>query len=153
LIPLGDGRYFTLSVEDLGGADPNEVQSAFNAIAGSIRFFPPHVTPCDFAPNETYGLTPENPIRIGGGGSDLSRIRGFMHGLDGAGGMEPLDYKWAGTLSQGGILLDVYVVHYEYESGSSGSEATFYFDRHSYERPLAPYGFPCTAGYFPFGEP
>jgi hypothetical protein len=150
---LGDGRFFRLSVENLGTAEPNEVQSAFNAIAGTVRFFPPHVTPCDDAPDETYGLTPENPIRIGGGGDDLSRIHGFMYGLGGAGGMEPLYYKWAGTYPQSGALLDVYVVHYMYESGSPGPAATFYFDRHSYERPMAPYEFPCRGGYFPFGEP
>ena len=153
-IPLGDGRLFSLQVESHGEAGPNEVRSAFDSIAGSVRFFPPHVTPCNFAPDETYGLTPENPIRIGGGGEDTSRIRGFMYALGGAGGMEPLYYKWAGTISQGGRLLDVYVVHYEYESpGAAGPEATFYFDRRSYERPLAPFGFPCTAGYFPFAEP
>jgi hypothetical protein len=153
-IPLGDGRFFYLQVQSQGDAGQNEVQSAFQAIAGSVRFFPPHVTPCDFAPDETYGLTPENPIRIGGGAGGYERIEDFMFALAGAGGMELLLYEWTGRLVQDGRTLDVYVVKYSYELPDAyGPEATFYFDRFSYERPLAPYGFPCTASYFPFGEP
>jgi hypothetical protein len=44
-------------------------------------------------------------------------------------------------------------VHYETEAGTSGPDTMLYFDRYSYERPLAPVGFSCMGYYFPFGEP
>jgi hypothetical protein len=154
-IPQGDGRLFTLHVES-NGLDrwQSEGSAVFQAMAGSVRFFAPHVTPCNYTPDETYGLTPENPIRIGGWAGGYARIEGYLFGLGGAGGMEPLIYRRTGSVIQGGRTLDVYLVYYEYEAPDAfGPEANLYFDRYSYERPLAPFGFPCTAGYFPFGEP
>jgi hypothetical protein len=155
LVPLDDGRFFKLQVESREpGRWENLGPAVFQAMAGSVRFFAPHLTPCDYAPDETYGLTPENPIRIGGAGAGIARIEDYLYALGGAGGMEPLVYKRTGSLLQGSTLLDVYVVKYSYEAPDAyGPEATLYFDRFSYETPLAPFEFPCMGGYFPFGPP
>ncbi len=154
VIPLEDGRYFFLQVESTGlDRWQSEGSAVFQAMAGSITFFKPQVTACDFPPDETYGLAPENPIRIGGGAGGWARIEKYMLGVSGPGGLEPLRYRWTGSLAQDGTTLDVYMVHYETEADTSGPETTLYFDRFSYEAPAAPAGFTCMGYFFDFGAP
>jgi len=154
VVPQGGNRFFKLVIECQGPyLWGSEISAIFQAIADSVIFFKPEVTPCFWAEDETYGLTPENPIRIGGGGAGWERIKMYFYGLSGPGGLETVHYQWTESLSHEDTMLDVYLAYYETEIGSFGPETNLYFDRSSYERPMAPDGFACMGSHFPFGEP
>jgi hypothetical protein len=154
-IPLGDGRFLGMRVESSSRDRwTSEGLPAYQAIAASFQYFQPHVTPCEQSFDPNYGLVPENPIQIGGGALGLQRIEGFMYGLSGTGGTLPLLYERQPEYALHGLALDVYTAQYSYGTdGVNGPRVTLYFDRYSYQQPLAPIGFSCAAHYFPFGEP
>ncbi len=155
VIPQGGNRFFMkLSIEcSRPFFRGSEASAVFLAVADSIIFFKPEITPCEWAQDETYGLPSENPIRIAGGGAGWDRIDAYFYGVSGPGGLETVRYEWMYSLSRSGTSLDVYLAYYATEIGGFGPETTLYFERHSFERPMAPDGFVCMGAHFSFGEP
>ena len=131
----------------------SEGSAVFQAVANSIKLSKPELTSCLLAEDETYGLSPENPIRIGGGEAGWDRIQKFFYGLNEPGGFKTVHYQWTESISRDGTTLDVYLAYYETQAGTFGPETSLYFDRYSYEPPMAPQGFKCMGSYFPFDEP
>jgi hypothetical protein len=95
---------------------------------------------CPVATDATYGYTPGNPFRVGGGpfGGGPSNERAVLDALRGPGG-QVLSYERTGSFIEGDTILDEYVVTYE---GLSGS-IYLYFDIYTDEPRLVPVGLTC----------
>ncbi len=101
---------------------------------------------CPISSDSSYGTTPENPIRVGGGmWLGPSSERAYLDNLMDRMG-NPLTYERKGSLiGPEGNILDEYVVILDERT------YTFYLDEYSFEQPLAPAGFDCF-GAFPLGQ-
>lgn len=121
-------------------------QPYFDQMLSSVKFLDATAV-CPVSTDDTYGYTPENPIKVGGdafGGA--SRESAYLdHLLDSDGGK--ITYERNGSNDFGGVILDIYVV-----TKSSGEESTLYVDMYNYAEPQAPVGFTCQ-GEFPLSAP
>ena len=121
-----------------------EGELAFTLMVDSIEFSA-DVTDngnCPISQDATYGVTPENPIRIGGdvfGGP--SRARAYFENLRGPNG-EIITYTRGGSFESDESILDLYKVTYP-----DGAALTIYIDHYSYEPVQAPIGLTCEAAF------
>ena len=95
---------------------------------------------CLVSDNPTYGLTPDDPVKVGGDAMYVAaRSKQFLNALRGPSG-EGLHYKRLGSFDHtDGALLDVYLV--EHRRGATH----IYMDGYRFEQPKAPIGFLCAA--------
>jgi len=101
---------------------------------------------CAVSTDDTYGYTPENPVKVGGGAFDgPGRERAYLDNLLGPNG-EALSYERRGSIPHGDTILDIYVV------SGLGQAVELHLDEYSYAPLLAPVGFTCK-GEFPLGAP
>jgi hypothetical protein len=103
----------------------------------------PGMTPaaslCKISTDETYGLTPANPVKTGGGDMYMAaRQVKFLSALRGPAG-EGTHFKRGGS-SKGpdGTLLDLYSMEI-----LGGNKVTLYVDGYHWVEPIAPAGFLC----------
>lgn len=99
---------------------------------------------CTVSSDPTYGLTAENPVRIGGGPSGMAvRQRQYLAALRGPGG-EVVSYNTRGSrmvkLAIGETIIDAYPVTLQ----GVGQSVTVYLDGYHYAPPVAPKGFICV---------
>jgi len=99
--------------------------------------------PCQVSTDPDYGLSPDDPVRVGNTNlyDGYAREQLYMLALRGPNG-ETLRYEREGpTNNDAGEILDVYVVTY----GSLTQPIYLYLDMYTYETPLAPLGFTCPS--------
>ena len=103
----------------------------------------PGMTPaaslCRISTDETYGLTPANPVKTGGGDMYMAaRQVKFLSALRGPAG-EGTHFKRGGS-SKGpeGTILDLYSMEI-----LGGKKVTLYVDGYHWVEPIAPAGFLC----------
>jgi hypothetical protein len=86
----------------------------------------------------TYGYTPENPVRVGGFGSDdpESGQRAYLGALYGPEG-QPIYYERVGSQPGADCVLDVFAITYE---GLGDQPLLLYVDLYHRERLRAPLG-------------
>ncbi len=102
---------------------------------------------CGVSDDATYGFTPVNPVKVGGGGLYVaSRSKRFLHALRGPNG-QGLHFSRLGSFEHtDGALLDMYVVKH------SGIARHLYIDGYTWAEPRAPLGFLC-GGAMDLGPP
>ena len=135
------------------GLSPAELWTArdaarFQRLLRDVGFFPlGSQFGCPRSLDPTYGFTPDNPIRIGGGAAAPQREAAYLGSLIVAsGGAVP--FQPAGTQAHGDRTLDVYTI----PGAQAGQPAALYFDPTVYESLFAPVGFGCV-GAIPVGAP
>lgn len=114
--------------------------AVFQAVVDSMEFFEPTDSACPVSVDESYGYTPENPIRVGGdafGGPFRERI--YLDNLRGL-SFETVAYERLGSEDNENTILDIYELSY---AGLS-QPAILYIDEYSYSEPAAPFGFKCA---------
>lgn len=126
----------------------NAGQAACDQILGSLVFFTPSSEDCVVSTDQTYGLTEENPVRVGGNAMNgPSREEAYLAALRGPQGQE-LAFERAGSIQSGDTILDAYEIQYD----GLQEPVTLYLDEYSYGELLAPPGFTC-AYQFPIAAP
>ena len=117
----------------------------------SVRFLEPsQLMYCDVAKNETYGFSPENPIRTGNTNLYDGRTRQetYLFTLRGPNQEEIFFTRLAPEFNDLGVIVDPY--HIEY--AQIPEAITLYFDMNTFEPLFAPQGFSCEAA-FPISAP
>jgi hypothetical protein len=148
-----DGRCFSL----VGMAATAEASSlwqstgklAFDALLKHVRFLP-NLAACQIATDPTYGLSPENPIRLGSVNlyDGITRMEAYLNTLRGP-NFEEISYTRLDPMyNQGDQIVDPYEISYV----GLSKPLTLYFDLYTYEPPMAPVGFTCEAA-FPLQQP
>jgi hypothetical protein len=124
-------------------------QQVYQSIIDSLAFFPPEiVSACTVSTDPTYGLTPENPILIGGEVDEgLQREKAFLDNLRGPNGEAVRSYRMV-TTNVNGLIVDIYLVTYE----GLADPVELFLTSYEYNDPTAPLGFIC-GNVVPFGEP
>jgi hypothetical protein len=99
----------------------------------------PSTSLCRISTDETYGLTPANPVKTGGGDMYMaSRQVKFMSALRGPAG-EGTHFKRGGSnKGPDGTILDIYSMEI-----LGGKKVTIYIDGYHWVEPIAPAGFLC----------
>lgn len=101
---------------------------------------------CPMAEDETYGLSKENPIKVGGEAWEgPARARAYLDNLKGMDGQWVV-YERTGSIEVGSMPLDAYEVQVD------GKTITLYVDQYSFETLQTPQGLNCN-GAFPIVEP
>lgn len=138
------------------------VADTMEGVIRSVQFFDPAAAPqtCSISTDETYGLTQENPIKIGTGITTESnpdeipadpittegRIQLFFDTLRGSGGQK-IRFDYLDSVEVNGKTLDKFEVSY-----TGQIPLVLYLDLSEFSEPLAPVGFSCS-GPFPLGAP
>lgn len=148
-----DGRCFSL----VGMAATAEASSlwqstgklAFDALLNHVRFLP-NLAACQVATDPTYGVSPENPIRLGSVNlyDGIARMEAYLNTLRGPNFEEIIYSRHNPVYNKAGQIVDPYEISY---AGLS-EPLTLYFDLYTYESPMAPAGFTCEAA-FPLQQP
>jgi hypothetical protein len=111
----------------------------FGAVMAPLATATPVARPCQMALDSTYGYTPENPVRVGGGDAEgLQRAQTYLRALstmDGA----LVKFERRGYVLSGGASLDFFALT------EAAVETLVYFDYESYVEPQALAGYTCTA--------
>lgn len=127
----------------------NGGSQVFSDLIASVKFFSADQAgagTCVISTDNTYGLSSDNPIRVGGGDfGGPPRERAYLDTLLGPNG-ETITYNRLGSSYFGEALLDVF------EISGLDEKVTLYVDEYSYTEPLAPVGFTCRYA-FPLSEP
>jgi hypothetical protein len=119
----------------------------FQRLLRDVGFFPlGSQFGCSRSLDPTYGYSPDNPIRIGGGAAAAGREAAFLGNLIAASG-QAVPFQAAGSQPHGDRTLDVYTV-----PGAPAGQGALYFDPAVYEPLFAPVGFGCI-GAIPVGAP
>jgi hypothetical protein len=93
---------------------------------------------CGVAEDRNYGVTPGNPVKLGGGPAHAeTRAKRFLHALRGLDGQRPRIKRLGFVDHTDGALLDMYVVEHD------GIARRIYIDADQSEEPLAPADFVC----------
>ncbi len=101
---------------------------------------------CPMAEDESYGLSLDNPIKVGGDSmSGPARARAYLDNLQDSSG-KWVYYERSGSLEHNGLILDAYNVMLD------GEMVQIYIDQYHYEPLLTPKGFSC-GGAYPLIEP
>lgn len=120
----------------------------FQRLVNGVVFFPlGSQFGCPRSLDPTYGFSPDNPVRIGGGPAAPQREAAYLGALVSATG-QPLPFQPAGSQAFGDRTLDVFTL----VGAPAGQPAALYFDPNSYETLFAPVGFGCV-GAIPVGAP
>ena len=122
---------------------------AFDALLKHIRFLP-NLAACQVATDPTYGVSPENPIRLGSVNlyDGIARMEAYLNTLRGPNFEEIIYSRQNPVYNKAGQIVDPYEISY---AGLS-KPLTLYFDLYTYESPMAPAGFTCEAA-FPLQQP
>lgn len=148
-----DGRCFSLlGMAASAEADtlwPTIGQLAFEALLDHVRFLP-NLATCQVATDPTYGLSPENPIRLGSRNlyDGVARMEAYLNTLRGPNFEEIIYSRQNPVYNKAEQIVDPYEITY---AGLS-EPLTLYFDLYTYESPMAPAGFTCEAA-FPLQQP
>ena len=114
----------------------------FNDLINSILIINTIDLPeCTTSPDQTYGLSKENPIKVGGkafGGP--SRETTYLENLIGPNN-EQLTYERVGSSDFGDTVLDTY------EISGMKEKVLLYIDEYSFTDLFAPYGFSCKGPF------
>lgn len=117
----------------------------FDAIVNGVEILDDDLlvdnTVCPMATDESYGFSPDNPIRVGGdaiGGP--ARARAYLDNLQDSKG-NWLAYERKGSMEHGGAIVDAYVVIL------GGVERLIYLNQYDYAELLTPVGFSCGGAY------
>jgi hypothetical protein len=138
-LALGYGR-----IGEESNAWQESGQQTYDALLSSVAFLGVDEN-CKVSEDTTYGYTPENPIRIGGGEvNGNQRIIFFLQNLTNPQG-ESIRFSSAGILQTEDILIIQYEIYY---SGLA-NPVLLYFDIATPEALKAPYGLGCL---IPFDE-
>ncbi len=126
-------------------------QYAYAKLLGSLRFLDQlQAATCQISADPSYGLTPDNPIRVGNTNiaDGLERMELYLNTLRGP-GFEEISYTRLNPLyNTQREIVDAYTVTY---AGLAGP-MTLYFEIFKFETPQAPLGFNCEAP-FPLSAP
>ncbi len=131
------------------GLSPAQLWSArdaarFQRLLRDVGFFPlGSQFGCPGSLDPTYGFSPDNPIRIGGGDAAPQREAAYLGVLRAASG-QPISFQPAGTQAS----LNVYAVSH----AQLTTPVMLFFDPNTYEPLFAPVGFACV-GAIPVGAP
>lgn len=134
------------------GVSPSELWTArdadrFQRMVRDVSFFPlGSQFGCPRSLDPTYGFSPDNPIRIGGGDAAPAREAAYLGALVAAGG-QTVPFQPAGSQPHGDRTLNVYTI-----PGAEGAAGVLYFDPSVYEPLFTPVGFGCV-GAIPVGAP
>ncbi len=134
------------------GLSPAELWTArdaarFQRLLRDVGFFPlGSQFGCPRSLDPTYGFSPDNSIRIGGGDGAPAREAAYLRNLIAANG-QVVPFQPAGSQPHGDRTLNVYTV-----PGAPSGQAALYFDPGVYEPLFAPVGFACV-GAIPVGAP
>ena len=117
---------------------------AIHPLAAQQQTAVPLESRCTVSTDPTYGLTADNPVRIGGGSSGMAvRQRQYLDAVRGPGG-EVVSYNTRGSrmvkLPAGETIIDSYPVTLQ----GTGQTVTVYLDGYHYAPPVAPKGFICV---------
>lgn len=95
---------------------------------------------CEVAADPTYGLTQENPIKVGGGATTVvAREQRYLKALRGPAG-QVVAFKRSGSLQgPAGTMLDLYVLTWDGQE----KPLSIYIDAYRWETPRAPQGLVC----------
>ncbi len=123
---------------------------AFEAVFASLMVLPEETLKsaklCPISADKDYGLSPENPIQVGGGlVSGLLRELAYLDNLAGRNG-EAVTYERIGSIQTEGSIVD------EYKVIVGSQEFTLYLDEYTYGVINVPRGLGCK-GAFPLSEP
>lgn len=119
----------------------------FQRLLRDVGFFPlGSQFGCPRSLDPTYGFSPDNPIRIGGGAAAPQREAAYLGALRAANG-QVVPFQPAGSQQHGDRTLNVYTI-----PGAEGGAGVLYFDPSVYESLFAPVGFACV-GAIPVGAP
>ena len=134
------------------GISPSELWTArdadrFQRMLRDVGFFPlGSQFGCPRSLDPTYGFSPDNPIRIGGGNAAPQREAAYLSVLRAANG-QAIPFQPAGSQPHGDRTLNVYTI-----PGAEGAAGVLYFDPGVYEPLFAPVGFGCV-GAIPVTAP
>ncbi len=110
---------------------------------------PPPPPPCQVSADPQFALTPEHPMRVGGGPLSMAaRERRYLESLRGPAG-QPITFRRLGQARAAGKegILDRWEVTYE----GLEKAISIYLDAYYYADPKAPVGFTCVP--FTLGPP
>ena len=120
----------------------NEGSCVFSTLLGTVEFIEDAElgeSACPVSSDNTYGYSPDNPIRVGGAQFEgPEHEEAYLDSLSGPKG-EIVDYVRIQSLTNGNSTLDVFQVSY---SGAA-SPVFLYLDKYSYGELKAPVGFIC----------
>lgn len=147
------GRLVTLKPADgqifyAFAMSPAEVWNArgardFDRLINGVRFIPMGSSfGCPQSLDPTYGLSPDNPIRIGGGAASQLREEQYLQTLLGPLGQQ-VSYQRVGQVSRGDMLLSIYQLNF----AQLEQPLILYLDANSYGTPFAPAGFKCNGPF------
>lgn len=134
------------------GVSPAQLWTArdatrFQRMLNNVGFFPlGSQFGCPRSLDPTYGFSPDNPIRIGGGAAAPEREAAYLRALVAANG-QAIPFQPVGSQTHGDRTLNVYTI-----PGAPAGQAALYFDPNVYEPLFAPVGFGCI-GAIPVGAP
>lgn len=134
------------------GVSPSQLWTArdadrFQRMLRDVVFFPlGSQFDCPRSLDPTYGFSPDNPIRIGGGDAAPQREAAYLGVLRAATG-QAVPFQPAGSQPHGDRTLNVYTI-----PGAPAGQGVLYFDPSVYETLFAPVGFGCVRG-IPVGAP
>ena len=135
-----DSKILTIIIQTTGeGRWESEGELAYAAIVKNLSFFKPGISnACPIAKNPGYGFTLDQPIKIGGGGSNgPDREQEYLSGLLGPRG-EIVGFFRSESIEKNGVVLDKYIVNYKNDS------KILYMDMYNYDNPRIPFGFTCS---------
>lgn len=143
------GQLFYAFAVGPAGVWPARGAGDFERLLNGIHFMPLGSSfGCPQSLDPTYGFSPDNPIRIGGGDQAApGREAAFLGNLIGAsGGL--IQFQPAGSQPFGGGTLDIYQIAFQ----QAGQPVMLYFDRNNFAPLFAPAGFGCL-GAIPVAAP
>jgi hypothetical protein len=115
----------------------------FDRLIQGVRFIPMGSSfGCPQSLDPTYGFSPENPIRIGGGAASQAREEQYLKTLLGPLG-QLVSYERVGQESHGDGLLSIYRLNF----AQLEQPLMLYLDANSYGSPFAPVGFRCNGPF------
>lgn len=115
----------------------------FDRLVNGVRFIPMGSSfGCPQSLDPTYGLSPDNPIRIGGGAASQGREEQYLKTLLGPLG-QMVSYQKVGQESRGDMLLSIYQLNF----AQLEQPLMIYLDANSYGTPFAPVGFKCNGPF------
>jgi hypothetical protein len=126
-------------------------QYAYAKLLDSLRFLDQlQAASCQVSADPSYGLTPDNPIRVGNTNiaDGLQREELYLNTLRGPGFEEVTFTRLNPLYNTAREIVDAYTVNYP----GLAEPVTLYFEIFKFETPEAPLGFNCEAP-FPLNAP
>jgi hypothetical protein len=115
----------------------------FDRLLNGVRFLPlGSAFGCPHSLDPTYGFTPDNPIRIGGGSGSVEREEQYLNTLRGPLG-QTFAYNRSGIEQHGDKALSIYQITFS----QADQPLILYLDSSSYTPPFAPVGFNCSGAF------